>query len=56
MHPRWSLEGKSNDIDPNFRRVSKDEIKAIFTGVAFDKKGVGKIGKATNKIFTKDGK
>ena len=55
VHPRWSKVGASNEIDPNFRRVSKDEVKAIFKGVTFDENGVGKIGRTTNKIFTKDG-
>ncbi len=55
VHPRWSKVGKSNDIDPNFRRVSKDEIGVIFKGVTFDKKGIGKIGTTTNKIYDKNG-
>jgi hypothetical protein len=53
VHPRWSKVGKSNDIDPNFRRVSKDEVKSIFNGVDFDKNGKGKIGTTTNTIYNK---
>lgn len=55
VNPRWSKIGPSNDIDPNFRRVSKDEVKSIFKGVTFDKNGVGKIGTTTNKIYDKNG-
>jgi hypothetical protein len=56
VHPRWSKKGPSNEIDPNFRRVDKKEVEAIFKGVKFDEKGKGKIGKTTNKIFTENGK
>jgi RHS repeat-associated protein len=56
VHSRWSLGGKGNNIDPNFRRVDKKEVEAIFKDVTFDKNGKGEIGRATNKIFTKDGK
>ena len=55
VHPRWSKVGPSNDIDPNFRRVDKKEVEAIFKGVKFDKNGVGKIGTVTNKIYDKNG-
>ena len=54
VNPRWSKVGKSNDIDPNFRRVSGDEVKSIFMGVTFDKSGK-KIGATANKIYKKNG-
>ena len=53
VHPRWSKEGPSNEIDPNFRRVDKKEVEAIFKGVTFDKNGKGKIGTTTNTIYNK---
>ena len=55
VHPRWSKVGKSNDIDPNFRRVSGDEVKSILKGVTFDKSGKGKIGTTTNKTLAGKG-
>lgn len=55
VNPRWSKVGPSNDIDPNFRRVDKKEVEAIFKGVTFDNKGKGKIGTTTNKIYDKNG-
>ncbi len=55
VNPRWSKKGPSNEIDPNFRRVDKKEVQAIFKGVHFDKNGKGKIGTTTNKIYDKDG-
>ena len=56
VNPRWSKEGPSNEIDPNFRQVTKGNVKDTFKGVKFDKNGKANIGRATNKIFTKDGK
>jgi len=50
VNPRWSKAGPSNEIDPNFRRVSGSEVHDIFNGVTFYN-GVGKIGETTNTIY-----
>ena len=55
VNPRWSISGPSNDIDPNFRRVTAQNVNDVLRGVTFDSNSVGKIGTVTNTIFDKNG-
>jgi len=59
VHPRWSKVGPSNDIDPNFRRVSNREVQAVFgpngANANFNAQGVGRIGVTSNHIFDATG-
>lgn len=59
VHPRWSKVGPSNDIDPNFRRVSNREVQAVFgpngVNAHFNQQGVGRIGTTTNYIYDRLG-
>lgn len=53
VHPRWSIEGPSNEIDPNLRQVNQQNITDVFKGVKFDGSGKANVGRTTNKIFNK---
>ncbi len=44
-----------NTINPQTRRVTKDNITDMFKGVQFDANGRGSIGKATNRIYNSSG-
>ncbi|MEM6965148.1 MAG: RHS repeat-associated core domain-containing protein [Bacteroidota bacterium] len=53
--PNAKAGAKGGTINPKTRRVTQGNITDMFKGVKFDKNGRGQIGKATNRIYNKNG-